>query len=210
MTTLSIIGLGTAMLLLAATPGPGVFATVSKALSSGFRQAMPVVAGIVIGDLVFLLFAIYGLSMIAETFHALFMLIKYLGAAYLIWLGIRLWRMIPSELDLDKPLPHSTKQSFLGGLALTLGNPKVILFYLGFLPTFINLETLSGTDVVLVMLVVSLVLGSVMLFYAFAASRARMLFQNQSAQSRINKIAGSVMIATGATLLFRGYVTEGG
>ena len=67
MTLFSILGLATAMFLLAITPGPGVFATVSKALSSGFNRTVPVVVGIIVGDLIFLMFAIYGLSMIAGT-----------------------------------------------------------------------------------------------------------------------------------------------
>ena len=201
MTIFGILGLAIAMFLLAITPGPGVFATVSKALSSGFNHAVPVVIGIVVGDLMFLLLAIYGLSMIAETFSDLFTIIKYLGAGYLIWLGIKLWRSTPSETNISELKPQSNRLSFLGGLSITLGNPKVILFYLGFLPTFVDLKTLSNTDVALVAFVVSLVLGSVMLFYAFAASRARELFKSESAQNKMNKTAGSVMIGTGAILL---------
>lgn len=201
MTIFSILGLATAMFLLAITPGPGVFITVSKALSSGFNQTIPVVIGIVVGDLIFLLFAIYGLSIVAETFSELFTIIKYLGAGYLLWLGIKLWRSTPLETDISKFKTQSKKLSFLGGLSITLGNPKVILFYLGFLPTFVNLKSLSNTDVALVAFVVSLVLGSVMLFYAFTASHARKLFRSESAQNKMNKAAGSVMIGTGAILL---------
>lgn len=201
MTILSILGLAAAMFLLAITPGPGVFATVSKALSSGFKQAVPVVIGIVVGDLIFLLFAIYGLSMIAEAFSGLFTLIKYIGGGYLIWLGIKLWRSNPSETDIEESNLQSSKYSFFGGLSITLGNPKVILFYLGFLPTFLDLKVLSTLDIVIVAFVVSLVLGAVMLFYAFTASRARLLFKSKSAQNKMNKTAGSVMIGTGVVLL---------
>jgi threonine/homoserine/homoserine lactone efflux protein len=201
MTIYSIIGLSAAMFLLAISPGPGVFATVSKALSSGFKNAVPVVIGIVIGDLIFLLFAIFGLSMIAETFSALFTLIKYLGGEYLIWLGIKLWRSNPTKTDIVGLKMQSIKYSFFGGLSITLGNPKVILFYLGFLPTFLDLKILSTLDVAIVASVVSLVLGSVMLFYAFTASRARLLFKSESAQYKINKTAGGVMISTGLVFL---------
>ena len=201
MTLFSILGLAAAMFLLAITPGPGVFATVSKALSSGFKHAVPVVIGIVVGDLIFLLLAIYGLSVIAETFGNLFTIIKYLGGGYLIWLGIKLWRSNPIKAEITESKSQAGKYSFLGGLSITLGNPKVILFYLGFLPTFIDLNMLSSIDVAIVAFVVSLVLGSVMLFYAFTASRARRLFKSESAQNKMNKTAGSVMIGTGAILL---------
>ncbi|MES9845183.1 MAG: LysE family translocator, partial [Candidatus Sedimenticola sp. 6PFRAG5] len=150
MTVYSILGLSVAMFLLAITPGPGVFATISKALASGFRNTLPVIMGIVTGDLVFLLLAIYGLSAIAETFATLFTMIKYLGAAYLVWLGIRLWRAQPALTGITEPGKHPERYSFLGGLSITLGNPKVILFYLGFLPTFVDLDNLSNPDVVIV------------------------------------------------------------
>ena len=201
MTIINTLGLAIAMFLLAITPGPGVFATVSKALSSGFKNTIPDIMGIVAGDLIFLLFAIYGLAAIAETFNALFALIKYLGAAYLIWLGIRLWRTRALMTGVPEENNHSGKYSFLGGLSITLGNPKVILFYLGFLPAFVNLGALSSIDVAVVALVVSFVLGGVMLFYAFTASRARRLFKSESAQGRMNRVAGCAMITTGTILL---------
>ena len=201
MSLLSFTGLAAAMFILAITPGPGVFATVSKALAHGFKRSIPVILGIVTGDLIFLLFAIYGLSAIAETFGALFLTVKYLGAGYLVWLGIKLWRIPPDTVDVAALKRHSGKYSFLGGLSITLGNPKVILFYLGFLPTFVALDSLSFIDVVLIALVVSSILGSVMLFYAFSASRARRLFQSRSARYNMNKTAGTVMIGTGFVLL---------
>ncbi|MEE4240384.1 MAG: LysE family translocator, partial [Desulfopila sp.] len=178
-----------------------VFATVSKALTSGFKNAVPVVLGIVAGDLIFLLFAVYGLSLIAETFSALFTLIKYLGGGYLIWSGIKLWRSTPSPADVRGSIQQSRKYSFLGGLAITLGNPKVILFYLGFLPTFVNINSLSAFDVALIASVVTAVLASVMLFYAFTASRAGLLFESRKALNTMNKTAGTVMIGTGVVLL---------
>lgn len=150
MSLMGILGLAAAMFLLAITPGPGVFATVSKALSAGFARAVPVVIGIVAGDLIFLLLAVYGLAVIAETFSSLFTLIKYLGALYLIWLGLKIWRSPPQLTQLNTAATTANKFSFLGGLSITLGNPKVILFYLGFLPTFVDLPSLSPFDIALV------------------------------------------------------------
>jgi threonine/homoserine/homoserine lactone efflux protein len=201
MKVISISGLAAAVFLLALTPGPGVFATVSKSLSSGFKSTVPVVIGIVIGDLIFLLFAIYGLSAIAETFNSLFLTIRYLGGGYLIWLGIKLWRAPASRIDLAKIKPQSHRTSFLGGLSITLGNPKVILFYLSFLPTFVQLDQLSILNAITVASVVSLVLGSVMLFYAYTAARTRDMFKSASAQKKMNKAAGAAMISAGVILL---------
>lgn len=201
MTTLTILSFSVAMFLLAITPGPGVFATVSKSLSSGFKNAVPVVGGIVLGDLIFLLFAIYGLSAVAETFGLLFQGIKYLGGLYLIWLGIKLWRSDPAKIDIEGMEKQSGKYSFLGGLSITLGNPKVILFYVSFLPTFVDIASLSTVDVTIIASVLSLILGSVMLFYAYTASKIRKLFSDTDAQKRMNKAAGFVMVSTGSVLI---------
>jgi len=200
MTLLSISGLAIALFLFALTPGPGVFATISKALSSGFKNTVPFIKGILLGDLILFLLAIYGLATIAETFNALFLLIRYLGSGYLIWLGIKFFRSPPRNVD-TVTITKSRRSSFLGGLSLTLGNPKVIIFYISFLPTFIRLDTLSTLDVVVVSSVATLVLGSVMLFYAYTASWARELFKSTNAQKKMNRAAGTAMIGTGALLL---------
>lgn len=95
MTLYSIFAFFVAMLILAITPGPGVIATVSKALSVGLLRTIPLIIGIIVGDLVFLLFSIFGLAFVAESFTMLFLLIKYLGALYLIYLGIKMWNLPP-------------------------------------------------------------------------------------------------------------------
>ncbi len=200
MTLLSLFALAAAMLLLAITPGPGVFATVARALSIGFSRASVVVLGIVAGDLIFLLLAIYGLSAAAELLGGFFAVIRYLGAAYLIWLGIKLWKAKPRAAGVDDTGKHSWQATFFSGLFITLGNPKVILFYLGFLPTFVELPTLTTLDVFAVTTVVSVVLAATLLAYAYAASRARKLFRNPGAERILNRSAGSAMVATGAVL----------
>jgi len=129
----------------------------------------------------------------------MFLIIKYLGAGYLIWLGIKLWWSHPEKMEITA----SKKYHFLSGLSITLGNPKVILFYLGFLPTFVDLDALNGLDIFSIAFIVSSILGAVMLFYAFSASRARQLFKSEQTQNRMNKIAGGVMIGTGSILLYR-------
>lgn len=201
MSLLNLSGLAIALFLFAITPGPGVFATIAKAISSGFRNTVPFIIGILLGDLILFLLAIYGLSTIAETFNALFLFIRFLGSGYLIWLGIKFFRSAPQNVDIGMSVMESRRNNFLGGLSLTLGNPKVIIFYLSFLPTFIRLDTLSTLDVAVVASVASLVLGSVMFFYAYTASRTRELFKSTKTQKKMNKAAGTAMIGTGVLLL---------
>lgn len=203
MTLISTLALAGAMFLLAVTPGPGVFATVARSLASGFGHAAVVVAGIVTGDLVFLLLAIFGLSSFAALLGDFFLFVKIAGGLYLIWLGFRIWTSSPKAVEVRAVRELSWKQNFLSGLVITLGNPKVILFYLGFLPTFLELSALGTGDIVIVATVVSVVLGGVMLAYAWSAARARALFRSEKAERILNRSAGGVMMATGSILIIK-------
>ena len=98
---------------------------------------------------------------------------------------------------------HSRWGNFATGLAITLSNPKVILFYCGFLPTFLDLSALTLIDLVIVVTIITIVLGCVLGTYAFLASRARRMFTNQQALRRLNRAAGGVMVATGVAIAFR-------
>ena len=204
MTIYSAIGFSVAMLVLAASPGPGVFATVARALASGFRPSFAVICGIVLGDVIFLLFAVFGLSMVARALGNMFFIVKICGGAYLIWLGVRIW--------FKKPAPDTGNQNrnvlsqwgnFATGLVITLSNPKVILFYCGFLPTFLDLSALTFLDLVIVVTIITIVLGCVLGTYAFLASRARRMFTNQQAVRRLNRAAGGVMVAAGVAIAIR-------
>jgi len=80
---------------------------------------------------------------------------------------------------------------------------KVILFYLGFLPTFVNLETLSTMDIIIIAAIVSIVLGSVMLAYAYSATKAKELLKSNNTEKKMNQLAGGVMMTTGAVLIVK-------
>ena len=198
MSLLSLLAFAGAMFLLALTPGPGVFVTVASSLAHGVRYAAFVIAGIVVGDLLFLLFAVFGLAAIAVHLHGAFLIVKYAAALYLVFLGIKLWREKPGALQAGG-LPAG-RSGFLTGLFVTLGNPKVILFYLGFLPLFVDLAALSYLDLLIIVSVVAAVLGSTMFAYALAAAGTRKRFGNERAQRLLNRTAGGAMMAAGAAL----------
>jgi len=203
MTLLTLITFAAAMFLLAASPGPGVFATVARALASGFSHAAVLVMGIVVGDLIFLLLAIYGLSAMAEILGSFFTFVKYGGGLYLIWLGIKIYRSPVEPHSVQGIRELSWKKNFISGLVITLANPKVILFYLGFLPTFVELTTLTRLDVIAISTVVVTVLASVLLAYAWAASRASQLFRSEKSIIRMNRCAGGVMMTAGSAILLK-------
>lgn len=132
LTLVDAFALFAAMGVLAAVPSLSVLAVSARAASAGFRQGAWVTLGIVAGDTVFIVLAIFGLQWLAAALGDAFVWLKYLGAAYLLWLGFRLWRADTAvEARAASGVAASTS-SFMSGLLLTLGDHKAILFYLGF------------------------------------------------------------------------------
>jgi threonine/homoserine/homoserine lactone efflux protein len=204
LTLYSAFGFAVAMIVLAASPGPGVFATTARAMASGFRPALAVIWGIVLGDIIFLLFAAFGLSMVARVLGNLFFLVKICGGAYLVWLGIKIWLQKPVLVQSHQNSASRSKWgNFASGLIITLSNPKVILFYCGFLPTFLDLSALTIIDLVLVVAIITAILSAVLITYAYIASRARRIFTNERAVKRLNRAAGGVMVAAGVAIAVR-------
>lgn len=199
--SLALIG---AMFLLAASPGPGLFAVISRALASGFNHASVVVMGLVLGDIIYLLLAIYGLSAVASVMGEFFIIIKYIGGAYLIYLGYKIWTSEVKEENIQALKEISWSSNFLSGLFITLGNPKVIVFYLGFLPAFMNLENLTNIDILLTVIIVASTLAVVVLTYAYLAAKSRKLFKDKSSIEKLNKASGGVMMGAGSLLILKG------
>ena len=198
------IALALAMFVLAVTPGPGMFATIARALHGGFRPALSMIAGIVTGDLLFLLLAIFGLAVVAETLGEFFLIVKVLGGLYLIWLGWKMWKAEPTPVQIGaSENGQRLAAGFIPGLTITLGNPKVIIFYVAFLPTFIDLAQLTALNIAAVATVVSIVLASVLAAYAFLAARTRAVFKSRRAMRGLNRGAGTVMIGTGLVVATR-------
>ncbi len=196
MTLSSTAALFAAMFVLAIIPSPSVFVVVARTIESGFIHGLVTVLGIIAGDLIFILLALYGLGFIAETMSSLFI---YLGSAYLIWLGIGLWRTKSVKVQEIKELSWSS--NFLCGLFMTLGDPKAILFYISFLPAFLDLSNVSIFDTGIIMVVATLAVGGAKLGYAYMANKSRLLFESSRAKKGINMTAGAVMIGTGLFLI---------
>ena len=193
--------LALAMVILALVPGPAVFAVIARAMTSGFTQGVAVSMGIVAGDFVFILLAIFGLSMIAEYMGELFIIIKYLGACYLIWLGIKCWRESSKQLAIEAEEFGTLKQSFVSGLAITLGNPKAIFFYISLFPAFIELKQVTTIEIFILLGLAAVTIGGVNVTYAYLGYQAKRWFTSVVAQKRLHNTAGGVMVGTGSWLL---------
>lgn len=201
----STLALAIAVLVFALIPGPAILACIAQGLARGFASAAMLSAGIVLGDLVFLWFALFGLATVATLLGELFLLVRIAGGAWLLWLAWNMWRDARTLGHGELPPPRAAGwRSFAAGLALTLGNPKVILFYLGFLPAFMDLEAVRGADALLVTAVVGGVLMAVNLGYAAAAARARGLLRQPRRLAAAQRTAAGVMAGTGVVVLSRG------
>ncbi len=187
-----------------ASPGPGVAAVVARVLGRGTGGVAAFIAGFVAGDLVWFAVAVTGLAVLAQTFHGVFLAIKYAGVAYLLHLAWKLWTAPAGGMDVEavgtreKPL-----RLFLAGLALTLGNPKVILFFLALLPTIVDLGRLDAVGFAEIGALIAAILSTVLGCYALAAGRARRLFTSPRAMRLVNRGTGAVMAGAAGAVATR-------
>ena len=192
-----------ALAIAAAIPGPGIAACVGKALGSGFRPALYFVNGLILGDLTYLTFAILGLSAIAHAFSGVFFVVKLGGAAYLLYLAWSFWR---AGIDPDKV--HASQgsgfwSSLTGGYAITMSNPKTIIFYMALLPTVVDLRSVTVNGYIVLVLLTIVVLYAVCIPYITLASRARTFLRNPRALRVLNRSAATAMAGAAAFIIIR-------
>ncbi|WP_246329348.1 LysE family translocator [Chthonobacter rhizosphaerae] len=203
MDPMTLIAFAVAFAIAAASPGPGMAAIVARGLGAGFRGAFPMVLGLVAGDLVYLSFAVFGLAAVAQSFGTVFLVIKYIGAAYLVYLAVKLWTANPTASDVAASKEQGPWRTFAAGLSLTLGNPKTMVFYLALLPTLVPLDRLTAlgfAELAGIVMVLLTLIGSA---YAAAASGARDLFRSPRALRRLNRSAGVMMAGAAAAVVAR-------
>ncbi len=198
MTATGFLTYSLALAISAAIPGPGIIALVARALGSGVKTAVPMTFGLVLGDIIYLSAAVLGLAFIAQTFGTAFLIVKYAGVAYLLYLAFKLWNSGISTEHVQPRKAGSWTSSFLSGLLVTLGNPKVMVFYLALLPTILDLRTVSSGDFAVLVGLTFVVLMVVLLPYVALASRARGLLTTPKALKLLNRTAAGIM--TGAAV----------
>ena len=202
MEPLTLLAFTIAYAIAVLVPGPGVAAVVARALGGGFSGAFPMVLGILAGDLVYFVFAVFGLAAIATYFGPIFLVIRWAGAAYLLYIAYKFWTAKPGAEQL-RPKNEAAWKTFLAGFSLTMGNPKTIVFYLAILPTVIPLENMTAlafAELTAIVVVVLLLIGS---GYAFLAASAREFFRSSVALRRLNRTAAVLMTAAAGGVVWR-------
>ena len=192
-----VLALGVA----AAIPGPGVAAVVGRALGAGSVSSLPFILGLAFGDVLFLTVAVLGLSALAAAASGVFLVVKALGGLYLLYLAWRFWTAEVEMADAIRPPPGSPWVAAASGLAVTLGNPKTVVFYLALLPNVLDLSAVGLFDWFLLSVLTMAVLVAVLLPYALLASRLRSVLTRPSALRRLNRGAAVMIGGAGALIL---------
>ena len=190
----------------AAIPGPGVAAVVARALGTGFRRSLALTSGIVAGDLFYLTLATLGLAAVARAMPEAFLAIRIGGALYLLWLAWQFWHSgISSRQITGSAGRREGLASFMAGLAVTVGNPKTIVFYLALLPTVIDMAGVRLHEWLVLSVLTIGILYAVLLPYAALAARARSFFKDPGAMRILNRFAALAMAAAAVFVLSRGF-----
>lgn len=183
--------------VLLAIPGPTVLLVISYALGHGRRPAAAVVAGVALGDLTAMTASMLGLGAVLATSAAIFTVLRWVGGAYLVYLGIKLWRAPVQDLEAPETRQADPRRTFAHAYAVTALNPKSIIFFVAFVPQFLvaseplwrQVAILEATFVLLATLNAAM--------FALLASAARRRLRQARVRRMVNRAGGSLLIGAG-------------
>jgi threonine/homoserine/homoserine lactone efflux protein len=192
MTAANLLVFALALIVAAGSPGPSIAALVARVLTHGFREVLPFLAAMWLGEALWLACTVAGLAMVARTLGVVFIVIKFVGVAYLLYLAWKMWFAPTQVSESELPKGRSRWRLFGAGLAVTLGNPKIMVFYLALLPTIVDLQGVGAVTL--------LVLMSVDFAWALLAVRARRLLTSRKAVKIANRTSATVMAGAAAVI----------
>lgn len=180
-------------------PGPTITLVVGYALAQGRSAALATALGVALGDFTAMTLSLVGLGAILAASATLFTAVKLLGGAYLVWLGWKLWTAPVSALEARANGETSARRMFVHAFAVTALNPKSIVFFVAFVPAFIDARAPYLPQVV-ILVATFVTLGLLnALAYALAASRARSALRQPSLLRLVNRTGGGILMAAGAS-----------
>ncbi|MEM8979200.1 MAG: LysE family translocator [Pseudomonadota bacterium] len=192
-----------ATVILFLTPGPVWVALTARALSGGFSSAWPLAVGVALGDIVWALLALLGMAWVVDQIEGAMLVMKYVAVLVFIAMGVLLIRHADAGLSEDSRLTKpGMLAGFVAGLAVIIGNPKAILFYMGVLPGFFDLTVLTWADIAAVCAISMVIpmLGNLLL--AGFVGRIRAVLKDPQTLKRINTVSGYLLILVGAVIAF--------
>lgn len=201
-TALAVFAL--ALLVDAASPGPTVAALVSRILTHGFRDVLPFLAAVWIGEAVWLTLTVAGLAAAAQTLGTLFLVVKYAGVAYLFYLAWGMWHApVGGTVAASHPERKSPWRMFVAGLLVSIGNPKNLVFYLALLPALIDLRHVGPAGWLELVATMIVTLALVDLSWSLAAVQARRLFASRRAMRVVGRVSASLMAGAAVAVAAR-------
>ncbi len=185
------------------TPGPATMVTVSHALPlgprGGMRGALGPIVGVNVGNFIWYALTAFGLVALIQAVPTAYAMLRWIGVAYLLWMGFQMLRGGTNRLANQSARSASFKKGFLNGLAVHMSNPKALLFYTAIIPPFIDPSGNLMLQFLMLAILTIFTETSGLAFYAALASRARSLGNADQAQIIFQKIAAIVL--TGAALI---------
>jgi threonine/homoserine/homoserine lactone efflux protein len=192
-----------ALVILFFTPGPVWMALTARALSGGFSAAWPLALGVVVGDALWPLLAVLGVTWIVSVFDGFMTVLRIVASVIFLLMGYLLIRHADRSIASDSRLTRPGMWAgFAAGVAVILGNPKAILFYMGVLPGFFDLTRVTVADIAAIM-VISMVVPLIgNLCFSLFIGRARAILTSPAALRRTNITAGLLLIVVGLVIPF--------
>ncbi len=189
------------MALLWVIPGPVWVALTARALSGGFAAAWPLAIGVALGDLIWPMAAIFGLTWILSVYGDFLHLLRWVAAVVFLVMGVLLLRKPAAPIGTDSRMTRpGLWAGFAVGVAAVIGNPKAILFYMGVLPGFFDLSRVNGKDITAILAISTLVPAIGNLCLAWFLDRARRLLSSPKRLQRLNQISGGLLICVGVVI----------
>ena len=186
--------------IMIALPGPSVLLTVANSISFGWKYGIFTVLGATMGIAIQLIIAVIGLASLLNTVAEAFNWLRWAGAIYLIFLGIKQWQSSNNPIDFNTA-SNSNKSVFVQGLITTIFNPKSLIFIAAFLPQFIDPSRPNGLQFSIIVPVFLLITFAVTSLWALIAGRLRKFIKNQKTFKSILRTSGGLMILAGFGLI---------
>jgi threonine/homoserine/homoserine lactone efflux protein len=200
----SLLLFSSALLIASGTPGPGIATLVARVLGTGVGGAVPIALGLALGDVIWLSAGVFGLAALAKAFNGVLVAVKWLGITYLIFLAWRMWNAAAAPRDVAADTRTESAQAlFLSGLAICLGNPKVMAFYWALVPTLLDLTRITVVDWLALCAATLSCLTITFGSYILLANRARLMFKHGDAIRAVNRGAAMAIAATALWMALR-------
>jgi len=182
------------------SPGPGILLTLTNAIRYGFSGAIGGILGIALGSFIVAGVSATSLGVILATSTLAFSIMKYVGAAYLIYMGIKLWRSAPAMMHGDTVTTRSMSRQFVEGFTMQLTNPKAVFFFMSIFTQFIHFSGDYAQQFLLLVVTYSFLVVAIHFVYAYLAKTMRSWLSSEKGGRIINRFGGGTFICFGVGL----------